>query len=90
MRTHYFTLGIALLLLTGAVVAAEANSQQIHCKCGETFTDGVETNIDTNGDGVFSDVGSRGRVCNTGMRSSRRRRNGFTNQRDHVSCRDNR
>ena len=66
MRTRYFTLGIALLLLTGGVGAANAKTQQFHCKGGGTFTDGVETNIDTNGDGASATVDQGAEVCNIG------------------------
>ena len=52
MNHNALTISTALvLLLTGAVGAAEASSQHLHCKGAETFTDGVETHIDTNGDG---------------------------------------
>ena len=66
MRTRHFTLGIAFLLLTGAVVAAEAKTLRTHCKGGGTFTDGVETNIDTNGDGASARVDQGADVCNIG------------------------
>ena len=55
MQTRYFTLGIAFLMLTGAVGAAEARTRHVHCKGAGTFVDGVETHIDTNGDGRFND-----------------------------------
>ena len=61
MRTHYLTVGLTLLLLTGAVVAADTKTQKVHCKGGGTFTDGVETNIDTDGDGDSAADRSRGR-----------------------------
>jgi hypothetical protein len=51
MRTRHFTLGIALLLLTGVAGTAAAKTQNINCNFAASFTDGVETNIDTNGDG---------------------------------------
>ena len=61
MENRYFIIGIALvLLLAGAVGSAEANtkhhtkakSQHVRCTFSATFAGGVETNIDTNGDGV--------------------------------------
>jgi len=66
MRTRYFTLGVALLLLTGIIGAAQAETLRTHCKGGGTFTDGVETNIDTNGDGVSATLDQGAAVCNIG------------------------
>jgi hypothetical protein len=67
MRTHYLAFGITLLMLTGAVVTAEAhNTERFQCKGGGTFTDGVETNIDTNSDRVSATVDQGAEVCNTG------------------------
>ncbi len=66
MRMHYWAFGLTVLLFTGAVLVAEADTQQFHCKGGGTFTDGVETNIDTNGDGVSATVDQGAEVCNTG------------------------
>ena len=65
MRTHYVTVGLTLLLLTGVVVAADAKTQQVHCKGGGTFTT-VETNIDTDGDGNSAGVDQGADVCNIG------------------------
>jgi len=66
MRTHYLAFGMTLLMLTGAVVAAEADTQQFHCKGGGTFTDGIETHIDTNGDRVSATVNQGAEVCDLG------------------------
>jgi len=66
MHTRHFTLGIALLLLTGVVGTASAKTQKFHCKGGGSFTDGVETNIDTNGDGASAKVDQGAQVCNLG------------------------
>lgn len=66
MRTRHFTLGIAFLLLTGIVGTADAKTRQFHCKGGGTFTDGIETNIDTNSDGVSATIDQGAEVCNTG------------------------
>jgi hypothetical protein len=53
MGTRFFIIGIALILmLAGAISAAEAKTRHVHCKGGGTFIDGVETHLDTNGDGV--------------------------------------
>lgn len=68
MHTHYVTVGLTLLLLTGAVVAADAKThQKVHCAGGGTFVDGVETNIDTDGDGVSAGIDQGSEVCNIGM-----------------------
>ena len=68
MHTHYVTVGLTLLLLTGAVVAADAKTpQKVHCKGGGTFVEGVETNIDTDGNGVSAGTGQGAEVCNIGM-----------------------
>jgi len=66
MRTQYLTLGMTLLMLTGAVVTADAKTLQTHCKGGGTFTSGVETNIDTNGDGQSAGLEQGASVCNIG------------------------
>jgi len=56
MKRHVFTVGIAVVvLLIGTVGRATDTGSitlQVHCKGSGTFADGVETNIDTNGDGV--------------------------------------
>ena len=66
MQIRYFTLGMAFLLLTGVVGAADAKTLRMHCKGGETFTDGVETNIDTDGDGHSAVVSQGIETCNIG------------------------
>ncbi|MBI3757221.1 MAG: hypothetical protein HY267_04515 [Deltaproteobacteria bacterium] len=67
MNRNHITISAALvLMLTGAVGAAEAKTQQVHCKGGGTFTDGVETNIDTNSDGVSAGIDQGAEVCNIG------------------------
>ena len=54
MNQHYFIIGTAVAaLLIGTVGSAtETRTLQVHCKGSGTFADGVETNIDTNGDGA--------------------------------------
>jgi hypothetical protein len=66
MRTHYLTVGLTLLTLTGAVGATETRTQHVNCKGSATFADGVETNIDPDGDGqsAFLDQGIS--ICNVG------------------------
>jgi hypothetical protein len=46
------TLGLALFILTGLVSHAAAKTRHLKCTIAGTFADGVETNIDTNGDNV--------------------------------------
>jgi hypothetical protein len=56
MKRHFFTIGTAVVaLLIGTVGSATDTGSitlPVHCKGAGTFADGVETNIDTNGDGV--------------------------------------
>jgi hypothetical protein len=54
MNRHYFIIGTAVAaLLIGTVGSAtDTRTLQVHCKGSGTFADGVETNIDTNGDGA--------------------------------------
>jgi hypothetical protein len=53
MEKRSLIIGIALMLmLAGTVGAAEARTLHPHCKGAGTFADGVETHIDTNGDGA--------------------------------------
>ncbi len=66
MQARHFILGISVLLLTGFVSAAQAKTQHFHCKLGETFTDGVETHIDTNGDGASATLSQGVAICNIG------------------------
>ena len=66
MRIHHFTLGIVLLLLTGLVGAADAKTLRVHCTGSESGLSGLETNIDTNGDGISADVAQGIEICNTG------------------------
>jgi hypothetical protein len=66
MYTHHFTIGMALVLLIGVVGTADAKTQHFHCTGSETFLSGLETNIDTNGDGVSADVAQGIEICNTG------------------------
>jgi hypothetical protein len=53
MNSKHLTIGTALVFMfAGAVGAAETKSTKFHCTSSGTFADGVETNIDTNGDAV--------------------------------------
>jgi hypothetical protein len=66
MQTRHFALGIALLLLTGVVSAAQAKTLHFHCKGAATVADGVETNIDTDGDGASATLDQGLTNCNIG------------------------
>lgn len=57
MKRNFITISTALvLMLTGAIGAAEASTQHLHCKGAGTFVAGVETHLDTNGDGASADL----------------------------------
>jgi hypothetical protein len=66
MQTRHFALGIALLLLTGVVSAAQAKTLHVNCKGAATLADGVETNIDTDGDGASATLDQGLTNCNIG------------------------
>jgi hypothetical protein len=66
MRIRHLALGIAVLLLTGIVGTANAKTQKINCNFSASFTDGVETNIDTNGDGVSATLAQGINNCSFG------------------------
>jgi hypothetical protein len=83
MRTRYFTFGIALFLLTGIVGLANAKTLRSHCTGSGTAADGVETNLDTNGDGVSATLDQGIQNCNTG-RSFFQEENEWIHQ-DHVT-----
>jgi hypothetical protein len=53
-------------MLTGTVGAAAARTRHVHCKGAGTFADGVETNIDTNGDGASATLDQGLDNCNIG------------------------
>src|SRR5262245_16755957 len=64
MRTRYLTLGISLFMLTGFVSHAAAETRRFKCTIAGTFTDGVETHIDTNGDNASATLDQRAFKCN--------------------------
>jgi hypothetical protein len=66
MQTRHFISGIALLLLTSVVSAAQAKTRQVHCRGAATVADGVETNIDTDGDGTSATLDQGLTNCNIG------------------------
>jgi hypothetical protein len=68
MHTRHFTLGLTLLMLTGIVSYVEAETRHLKCTQSNTFTDGVETRIDTNGDNASATLAQGIANCN-GSRS---------------------
>src|SRR5262245_51799659 len=54
MNSKHLTITTAALffIFVGAIGAAETKDTKFHCTFSGTFADGVETNIDTNGDGA--------------------------------------
>jgi hypothetical protein len=67
MKTCQFTTGIALLLLlAGASNGDETKTKHLSCTFGATFTDGLETHIDTNGDGISASLHQGLVDCNIG------------------------
>src|SRR5262245_12652284 len=69
MEKRSFIMGITLvLLLAGAIGAAdsEPETRHVQCKGSETFADGVETHIDTNGDGASAVLGQGLENCTNG------------------------
>src|SRR5688500_7151488 len=71
MEKRYFIIGIALILLAGAVSSATATgtgttTQDTHCTFSGTFVEGIETHIDTNNDGISAGSDQGIINCNTG------------------------
>ncbi len=66
MRTRFSTLGLTLLMLTGFISSVSAKTQHLSCTFASTFADGVETHIDTNGDGVSAGLSQGIDNCNIG------------------------
>ena len=67
MKRNFMTISTALMfMLAGAVGAAEAGTRHVHCQGAGTFVDGVETHIDTNGDGQSAGVDQGLQNCNIG------------------------
>jgi hypothetical protein len=64
MRTHHLTLGLTLLMFTGIVSYAEAKTRHLKCTQSNTFADGVETRIDTNGDNASATLSQGIGNCN--------------------------
>jgi hypothetical protein len=69
MEKRYFIIGIALMLLAGAVSSATATNtttQDTHCTFSGTFVEGVETHLDTNNDGLSAGSDQGLMNCNNG------------------------
>jgi hypothetical protein len=69
MENRYFIIGIALMLLAGAVSRATATgttTQDLHCTFSGTFVAGVETHLDTNNDGLSAGSDQGLMNCNIG------------------------
>jgi hypothetical protein len=54
MQTRHVTFGIALLLLTGLVGAADAKTLHVHCKSSGTFADMVGSSSGKRPNGFIS------------------------------------
>jgi hypothetical protein len=62
-----FTIGIALvLLLAGASHGADSKTKRLNCAFSGTFVSGVESHLDTNGDGRSASVHQGSANCNIG------------------------
>ncbi|MBI3756768.1 MAG: hypothetical protein HY267_02215 [Deltaproteobacteria bacterium] len=66
MRTYHLSIGLTLLMLTSVVGISEAKTRHMQCKGSTTFVDGVETHLDTNGDGVSAGSSQGIENCNIG------------------------
>jgi len=67
MKTRHFSMGFALvLLLAGVSNSDESKTKHLSCTFGGTFTDGVETHIDTNGDAISANLHQGLQDCNIG------------------------
>jgi hypothetical protein len=67
MKTYHFTTSLALvLLLAGTVGSDEGKTKRVRCTFAEAFTNGVETNIDANGDDLSDNSAQGIDNCNIG------------------------
>lgn len=67
MQKRSFIISLTLVLLwAGAGNSAEVKTKHVHCTGSGTFADGVETRIDTNGDGLSAGLSQGLDNCNTG------------------------
>src|SRR5438552_18835267 len=66
MRLHHILLGLTLPIFLGLVSHAAAETRHLTCTISGSFTDGIETNIDTNGDGASATLGQGAVRCNGG------------------------
>jgi hypothetical protein len=66
----HLTISTALIfMLAGIVGTAEAETSKLRCTVSGTFADGVETNIDTDGDGTSATLAQGITNCNDGRSS---------------------
>ena len=67
MNLRHLTLGIGMvLLLASAGNSAEVKTKHVRCTIAATFVSGVETHLDTNGDGRSASVHQGLTNCNLG------------------------
>jgi hypothetical protein len=67
MKKHQFGISIALvMLLAGMSNSDETKNKHLSCTFGGSFTDGVETHIDSNDDGISANLHQGLQDCNIG------------------------
>lgn len=65
-RRHLMISTALVLVFTGTVSAGEAKTLKLHCTQSGTWDDGLESNIDTNDDGVSATLNQGILTCNNG------------------------
>ena len=66
MLTRFVVLGFTLLMATSFVNSVTAETLPLKCAIAGSFTDGVETHLDTNGDGLSANLSQGVVKCNVG------------------------